>query len=148
MIYHLYDESKSERFAALAEMVRAKAPLFMRGGSVVGFPEREWRRVTEEEKARILALREEGRSMREVGRLVGRGESVVAKVCREQRGPTVGWRRGPARVEVDVARVNALRAQGLGWQEVSRRMGFSTAFLQKRVREAREARGSGAVVAA
>jgi lambda repressor-like predicted transcriptional regulator len=142
MMYHIYDESPSERFAALAEMVRTKAPLFMKGGAVVGFPEREWKRVTPEEEARILELRAQGLSMREVGRRVGRGESVVAKVCRANMGATVGWRRGPKRVKVDVAKVEALRAQGLCWRDVAKRMGLSVSVLQLRAREAQKHGGA------
>ena len=139
MFFQINDESESERFAALAEMVRRKAPQFMRAGGQCGFARVEWRRISDAERAQIIELRRTGLTMREVGERVGRAESVVASVVRSTAGKSAGWRRGPKRVDVDVGKIQALRARGLSWDDVAREMGRSKCLLQNRLKEQTEA---------
>ena len=135
MIYHIYDESPAERFAALLDMVRRKAPELMKQGGLVALPG-EVKPLTAAERRRILEMRKKGMKQAEIARTLGRSAGCVSRVCVEALGPALNYTRGPKRLKnIDPAEVAALRAAGHAWEDIAVKVGISRQVLRERRKE-------------
>jgi hypothetical protein len=135
MIYHIYDESPAERFAALLDMVRRKAPELMKQGGLVALAG-EVKPLTAAERRRIVEMRKRGMKQAEIARTLGRSPGIVSRVCVAALGPARDWARGPKRVKnIDPAQVMALRAEGHAWEDIALKVGISRQVLRERRKE-------------
>lgn len=136
MFTHLYDESPSERFRGLTEMVRRKAPFFMRCGGLVGTGEGGRAVITQEMREQMRAWWHEGITHDEVARRLKCSPSVVSTECARAGLRRQWWPRGPRkRIPVDVPWVFAQRNLGRTMDDIAAELGTTRQLLFTRIRE-------------
>lgn len=141
MIYHIYDESPSERFAALLDMVARKAPAYMKSGTLISLS-RESRILTDKERQKIVALRKQGRTQAAIASEIGCTPQLVSTICLREFGTNrTNPRAGRPLVHIDKEKAFALRAAGHAWEDVAIKLGVTRQLLCKRRREWAEADG-------